>query len=132
MTQPNLIKQAEASHISQESCLTEILQEIQETPQEYWSNLLEIIRVFRKSFTIKPKLLTNFVQEDLDSGTKKLLHQQHQALKELTKEWLESGDEQEQTETWEYLNQAEEVRKTGKTTADSKSLDGYAHHISNI
>lgn len=106
MTQPNLINQAEASNISEESCLTEILQEIQETPQEYWSNLLEIIRVFRKSVTIKPELLTNFGQEDLNSQTKKLLHQQHQALKELTKEWIKSGDKQEQTETWEYLNQA--------------------------
>ncbi|AFY50564.1 hypothetical protein Nos7524_4827 [Nostoc sp. PCC 7524] len=106
MTQPNLINQAEASHISEASCLTEILQEIQETPQEYWSNLLEIMRVFRKSVTIKPELLTNFEQEDLDIQTKKLLHQQHQALKELTKEWLQAGDEREQTETWEYLNQA--------------------------
>jgi hypothetical protein len=33
------------------------------------------------------------------------LAQQHKALKELTKLWIEEGDEQEQTETWEYLRQ---------------------------
>ncbi|MBW4649351.1 MAG: hypothetical protein KME06_11785 [Kastovskya adunca ATA6-11-RM4] len=33
------------------------------------------------------------------------LAEQHKALSELTKLWLEEGDEQEQTETWEYLRQ---------------------------
>ncbi|MBE9050854.1 hypothetical protein IQ243_10590 [Nostocales cyanobacterium LEGE 11386] len=106
MTQPNLINQTEVSQINEETCLIEILQEIQETPQEYWSNLLEIIRVFRKSVTIKPELLSHFQQEDWNRQNQEILNHQHQALKELTKEWLEAGDEQEQTETWEYLNQA--------------------------
>lgn len=105
MTQPNLINQSEVSQVSEESCLIEILKEIQETPQEYWSNLLEIIRVFRKSVTSKRELLTDFQPEDLDRQNQEILNQQHQALKELTKEWLEEGDKQEQTETWEYLTQ---------------------------
>jgi uncharacterized damage-inducible protein DinB len=104
MSQSNLINKSEVSHSSDESFLIEILTEIQETPKEYWSNLLEIIRVFRKSVTIKPELLTNSPQE-LDQHEQKILHQQHQALKELSKQWLEEGDEHEQTETWESLNQ---------------------------
>lgn len=34
------------------------------------------------------------------------LAQQHKALKELTRLWIEEGDEQEQTETWEFLRKA--------------------------
>ncbi|MBD2360891.1 hypothetical protein H6G36_06815 [Anabaena minutissima FACHB-250] len=105
MTQPNLINKAEISKTHEETCLIEILGEIQATPKEYWSNLLEIIRVFRKSVTIKPEVLTHF-QQDLDKQNQEVLNQQHQALKQLTKQWLEEGDEQEQTETWEYLTQS--------------------------
>ncbi|MBW4563766.1 MAG: hypothetical protein KME32_21995 [Mojavia pulchra JT2-VF2] len=105
MSQSNLINKSEVSKSREESFLIELLSEIQETPQEYWSNLLEIIRVFRKSVTIKPELLTNS-PEELDKHEQKILHHQHQALKKLTKQWLEEGDGHEQTETWEYLNQA--------------------------
>jgi hypothetical protein len=105
MSQSNLINNSEFSKSREESFLIEILTEIQETPQEYWENLLKIIRLFRKSVTIKPELLTNSLEE-LDKHEQKILHQQHQALKELTKQWLEEGDEYEQTETWEYLNRA--------------------------
>ncbi|MBD2501313.1 hypothetical protein [Anabaena azotica] len=105
MTQPNLINQSDVSQVSEESCLIEILEEIQETPQEHWSNLLEIIRVFRKSVTSRRELLTHLQQENLDRQNQEILNQQHQALQELTREWLEEGDEQEQTETWESLTQ---------------------------
>ncbi|MBD2409118.1 hypothetical protein FACHB389_29825 [Nostoc calcicola FACHB-389] len=105
MSQPNLIKEAEVSNNRAETCLVEILREIQETPKEYWPNLLAILRVFRESVTIKPELLTPS-QKELDQQEQEILNQQHQALKQLTKQWLEEGDKQEQTETWEYLTQA--------------------------
>jgi len=38
-----------------------------------------------------------------------MLAKQHQALRELTRQWIEEGDEEEQTETWEYLRQALDV-----------------------
>lgn len=34
--------------------LEQMLQEIQKTPQEYWPNLLQMIRLFRESVTLKP------------------------------------------------------------------------------
>ncbi|BAY79849.1 hypothetical protein NIES25_63370 (plasmid) [Nostoc linckia NIES-25] len=103
MSQTNLFKEAEFSNNREETCLIEILREIQETPKEYWPNLLAIIRVFRESVTLKQELLTHS-QKELYKQEKEVLNQQHQALKQLTKEWLEEGDEQEQTETWEYLS----------------------------
>ncbi|MDZ8105864.1 MAG: hypothetical protein RM338_09625 [Nostoc sp. DedQUE12a] len=105
MSQPNLIKEAEASNNQKETCLIEILREIQETPKEYWPNLLAIMRVFRESVTIKPELVSNSPKE-LNKQEQEILNQQHQSLKQLTKQWLEEGDEKEQTETWEYLSQA--------------------------
>ncbi len=104
MSQPNLIKEAEVSNNRGETSIIEILREIQETPKHYWPNLLEIIRLFRESVTIKPELLT-FFQKELDKQEQEILNQQHQALKELTKQWLEEGDEEEQTETWKKLTQ---------------------------
>ncbi|MBW4592063.1 MAG: hypothetical protein KME46_03820 [Brasilonema angustatum HA4187-MV1] len=86
-----------------EVSITELLQEIQQTPREYWSNLLQIIRLFRESVILKPGLSETSEQEIPENDR---LIQQHKALSKLTKEWIEEGDEQEQTETWEYLRQA--------------------------
>lgn len=106
MSQTNLFKETEVSNNREETCLIEILREIQETPKEYWPNLLAIIRVFRESVTIKQELLTHSQKELDKQEEQKILNQQHQALKELTKEWLEEGNEKEQTETWIYLSNA--------------------------
>jgi hypothetical protein len=104
MSQPNLINKPEVSNTAEENYLTEILREIQTTPKEHWPNLLQIMRVFRESVTSKTDLL-NHNQQEIDAQQQQLLNQQHQALKKLTKEWLEEGEQQEQTETWEYLRQ---------------------------
>lgn len=32
----------------------QIVQEIRDTPREYWPNLLQLIRLFRESVTLKP------------------------------------------------------------------------------
>ncbi|AFZ58111.1 hypothetical protein H6G54_15685 [Anabaena cylindrica FACHB-243] len=104
MSQPNLINKPEVTNTTKENYLTEILHEIQTTPKEYWPNLLQIMRVFRESVTFKTDLL-NHNQQEIDAKQQQLLNQQHQALKQLTKEWLEEGEQQEQTETWEYLRQ---------------------------
>jgi hypothetical protein len=87
--------------------LAKLILEIQQTPEEYLPNLLEIVRLFRESVTLKPTLSDtseqNATPETLEANR---LAQQHKALKELTRLWIEEGDEQEQTETWEYLRQA--------------------------
>jgi uncharacterized damage-inducible protein DinB len=87
--------------------LAKLLLEIQQTPEEYLPNLLQIVRLFRESITMKPVRSDaseqNATPETLETNR---LAQQHKALKELTRQWIEEGDEQEQTETWEYLRQA--------------------------
>ena len=87
--------------------LAKLILEIQQTPEEYLPNLLQIVRLFRESVTLKPAPSDISEQkaatETLEANR---LAQQHKALKELTRLWIEEGDKQEQTETWEYLRQA--------------------------
>ncbi len=99
--------QSDGDRCFSEVSITELLQEIEQTPRDYWSNLLQIMRLFRESVTLKPELLQAFEQKTTpDILQVERLTQQHQALSQLTKQWIEEGDEQEQTETWEYLRQA--------------------------
>ncbi len=87
--------------------LAKLLLEIQQTPEEYLPNLLQIVRLFRESVTLKPTPSDASEQKaTLETLEANRLAQQHKALKELTRLWIEEGDEQEQTETWEYLRQA--------------------------
>ncbi|MBD1930164.1 hypothetical protein H6F74_28670 [Trichocoleus sp. FACHB-90] len=88
--------------------VAELLREIQQTPKEYWPNLLQMIRLFRESVTVKPapsdawaKAMDEIKNPD---PVEKVARQK--ALSDLLKSWEEEGDEQEQTETWEYLRQA--------------------------
>ncbi|MGK7875766.1 MAG: hypothetical protein AB4426_21465 [Xenococcaceae cyanobacterium] len=110
MSEQSLINQQPQNDIDSdypEVSITELLQEIQETPREYWSNLRQIIRLFRESVTMKPVSSDTSEQKattEIEEAHR--LSQQHQALKELTRQWIEEGDEQEQTETWEYLRTA--------------------------
>ena len=110
-TQKNVIKnQSEHSQNNNyaETSIIELLEEIQTTPREYWSNLLQIMRLFRESVTKNSQLSDSSEEENHQ------LTQQHIALSELTQQWIEEGDEQEQTETWEYLKQ----KRYGKSIID--------------
>jgi hypothetical protein len=95
------------STVSDNHVLAKLILEIQQTPEEYLPNLLQIVRLFRESVTLNPTSSDtseqNATPETLEANR---LAQQHKALKELTRLWIEEGDEQEQTETWEYLRQA--------------------------
>lgn len=87
--------------------LAKLILEIQQTPEEYLPNLLQIVRLFRESVTMK-RVRSDASEQKATPETLEAnrLAQQHKALKELTRLWIEEGDEQEQTETWEYLRQA--------------------------
>ncbi|HLO88658.1 MAG TPA: hypothetical protein VK203_27115 [Nostocaceae cyanobacterium] len=104
MSQSELIDNPELNNSFEESYLTDVLREIHATPQAYWPNLVQILRVFRESVTLKSEL-SNHTQSEIDTQHQDILNQQHQALKKLTKEWLEEGEQEEQTKTWEYLRQ---------------------------
>ena len=94
----NRSKEKQNNHFAEVSII-ELLEEIQATPKEYWSNLLQIMQLFRESVTKNSKIANASEEEN------QRLAQQHIALSELTQQWLEEGDETEQTETWEYLKQ---------------------------
>jgi hypothetical protein len=88
--------------------LAKLILEIQQTPEEYLPNLLQIVRLFRKSVTMKPvrseasiKAMDEIKNPD---PVKKTVQQI--ALSELLRKWEEEGDEQEQTETAEILKKA--------------------------
>ena len=69
-------------------CLT---QEIQQIPSAQWNNLLELLKIFRQSVnppqTLNPPIV-------------------NQAALDLLRSWREEGNEEEQRETWEFLQQA--------------------------
>lgn len=107
MAEPDLNETAISSEIQLTESLEQIKTEIEQIPQEYLPNLLQIVRLFRESVTMKPvRSHTSEQKAKPETLEANRLAQQHKALKELTRLWLEEGDEQEQTETWEYLRQA--------------------------
>jgi hypothetical protein len=79
--------------------INEFLTEIQLTPQEQWQNLLQIMRTFRQATTPQPQpiILTPDEQQRQEQIKK------NQAVIELLRKWEQEGDEQEQTETLNYL-----------------------------
>jgi len=95
------------SAIQDNDILAKLIVEIQQTPAEHLPNLLQILCLFRESVTLNP-IPSDAPEEKSIPETQEnnQLTQQHQALKKLTKAWIEEGDEEEQTETWEYLRQA--------------------------
>jgi hypothetical protein len=73
-----------------------LIQEIRQTPSTQWAHLLEILRIFRQSVT-----------STTDSQSQPLeIPPRNQAAIELLRSWREEGDEQEQRETWEFLQKA--------------------------
>jgi hypothetical protein len=67
--------------------LQTLIQEIQQIPPTQWNNLLELLQVFRKTVSPdQPKV--------------------NQAAIDLLRSWREEGDEQDQRETWEFLQTA--------------------------
>ncbi|MEQ8752811.1 MAG: hypothetical protein RID09_04730 [Coleofasciculus sp. G1-WW12-02] len=100
--------QEDNSAVSDNHVLAKLILEIQQTPEEYLPNLLQIVRLFRESITMKPvrsqasvKAIDEIKNPD---PVKKSVRQI--ALSELLRQWEEEGDEQEQTETAEILRKA--------------------------
>ncbi|MEM7554071.1 MAG: hypothetical protein AAF378_08220 [Cyanobacteria bacterium P01_A01_bin.84] len=111
----NQSKDEQNNHF-QEVSIIELLEELQATPKEYWSNLLQIIRLFRESVTKNNQL---FNSEEANQENYRLI-KQHNALSELTTLWIEEGDETEQTETWEYLKQKLDENKLGENNLKNR------------
>lgn len=83
---------------------TDLLNEIQLIPQEYWSNLLQILRSFREVTNPGSEIpINNNIKDDILNIDPSEQMKKNQAALELLRRWEEEGDEQEQTETLEYL-----------------------------
>ncbi|MEG4320019.1 MULTISPECIES: hypothetical protein [unclassified Microcoleus] len=82
--------------------------EIDKIPQEYWPNLLEIIRLFRESVMIKAEPVDAWekIKHDLKNPDPVVEAARQKALSEMLRSWDEEGDEEEQKETWEILSKA--------------------------
>ncbi len=101
-------KSTEKDSPQDDHLLAKLILEIQQIPEEYLPNLLQIVRLFRESVTMKPvrsqasvKAMDEIKNPD---PVKKSVRQI--ALSELLRQWREEGDEQEQTETAEILRKA--------------------------
>ncbi|MEG4147406.1 hypothetical protein [Microcoleus sp. Pol12B5] len=89
--------------------IAEFLRVIQQTPREYWPNLLQMMRLFMETVTVKPVLSEEIPTPEKIDITKLSLEERIQRNKgaiDLINSWIEEGDEQEQTETAEYLRKA--------------------------
>ncbi|HEY9602807.1 MAG TPA: hypothetical protein V6C85_14435 [Allocoleopsis sp.] len=94
--------------VSDNHVLAKLILEIQQTPEEYLPNLLQIVHLFRESVTLKP-MRSHTSTQAMDEikhpdPVKKSVRQI--SLSELLRQWEEEGDEQEQTETAEILRKA--------------------------
>lgn len=96
-----------SSHNRQES-IESLVFEIEKIPKEYWSNLLQFIRLFHESVTVKPAPSDAWAKamEEIKNPDPIKKAARQKALSELLRSWREDGDEQEQKETWEFLRQA--------------------------
>ena len=105
-----LIRESQATATSAPETLigeeiVDFLREIQQTPREYWPNLLQMIRLFRETVEMKPGTPDTSIKATDEIKTIDPL-QQHEALSKLLQSWVDDGDEQEQTETAEVLRKA--------------------------
>ncbi len=107
MTQTTIKQETpDSTNRSKEVYFTDILQEIQATPREYWSNLWQIIRSFRQAITSREEILLNSsTNSKIESDESEQINK-NQAVLELLRQWREEGHEEEQTETWEFLRKA--------------------------
>ncbi|MDF5716299.1 MAG: hypothetical protein PUP93_21065 [Rhizonema sp. NSF051] len=91
-----------------EDSLAGLVLEIEKIPKEYWSHLLQMIRLFRQSVTINsaPSDAQAKAVEEIQNQEPIKKAAPQKALSELLKSWKEEGDEQEQKESGEFLRQA--------------------------
>ncbi len=85
--------------------MEELVAEIEKTPKEYWSDLLNMIRVFQETVTKKPESSVELGTVDELQLSRSQQIKKNQAAIELLRSWREEGDEEEQKETGDYLRQ---------------------------
>ena len=83
----------------------DLLLEIEHTPEEYIPELLQIVRLFRQSVTMKQTSLKNWENSIKEIDESDAIKKEHRKtnIKRLFESWNESDDQQEQQETLEII-----------------------------
>ncbi len=83
----------------------DLLLEIEHTPEEYIPELLQIVRLFRQSVTMKQTSLKNWENAINEINESDAIKKEHRKtnIKRLFESWNESDDQQEQEETLEII-----------------------------
>lgn len=85
--------------------LVQLVQEIEQTPAQYWAGLLQTIRQFRQGLGATPSASEQAWDEALQAAAAPSSERQA-TLSQLLNTWMEDEDDREQAETWQFLNQA--------------------------
>ncbi|MBD2522441.1 hypothetical protein [Nostoc sp. FACHB-133] len=83
----------------------ELLLEIQQTPEEYLPELLQIVRLFRQSMTMKQTSLNNWENALNEINHSDAVKQQERKtnVKNLFESWNELNEQEEQQQTLEII-----------------------------
>ena len=83
----------------------DLLVEIEHTPEEYIPELLQIVRLFRQSVTMKQTSLKNWENSIKEIDESDAIKKEHRKtnIKRLFESWNESDDQQEQQENLEII-----------------------------
>ena len=106
--------------------MVEFLSVIQQTPREYWPNLLKMMRLFLETVTVKPGLSEPAeTPENVDFSklSKEERIKRNQPAIELLRSWREEGvhdDDDEQPETIDPLQQHEALSKLLQSWVDDR------------
>ncbi|MEA5504833.1 hypothetical protein VB735_17315 [Halotia wernerae UHCC 0503] len=84
---------------------TDLLLEIEQTPEEYIPNLVQIVRLFRQSLAMQKTSLNTWEKAINEINHPDAIKQQQRKtnIQQLLESWNESGDQQEQQETLEII-----------------------------
>ena len=89
--------------------LTSLLAEIEATPREHWSELLDTLRQFRKKLSTEhypPVPASNPIIDESHPIIDEEQAKKNQAAIDLMRSWMENDDEKEHQETFEFLKKA--------------------------
>ncbi len=84
---------------------TDLLLEIEQTPEEHIPELLQIIRLFRQSIMMKQSSLNDWENAMNEINHSDAINKQHRRtnIKKLFQSWNELDDKEEQQETLEII-----------------------------
>ncbi len=87
----------------------DLLTEIEQTPDEYISDLLQIVRLFRQSVTMKQTSINAWSDAINQINNSQYNQEKQEKIKQLFQSWAELDDETEQKETLKIIESLEGI-----------------------